>query len=180
VPTIQAPVQTPPQSQQVLYKTPQTGMDWGPEGLGGWLILVAIGLIISPLRIAAMEFTILSVLLDGTWGLLSNSASEFYNPALAAIIPIEFIVNLAFVFGFVFLIYLFFTKSSNFPRWYIGVYLANLIVIILDAVAVKIAVPEQPLFDPETVKEFARSLVACVVWIPYMLQSKRVQATFVN
>jgi len=40
--------------------------------------------------------------------------------------------------------------------------------------------PSEPMFDPETIKEFARSLVACVIWVPYMLISKRVKATFVE
>ncbi|HEX2897038.1 MAG TPA: DUF2569 domain-containing protein [candidate division Zixibacteria bacterium] len=170
------PVQTPP--KQVLYKAPQNLT--GPEGLSGWLILVGIGLMVSPIRIAAIEFTILSLFFDGTWSAISSSAGEFYNPMLAVIIPLEFVLNMAFIFGFVFLIYLYFTKSSIFPRWFISVYLANLIFILLDAVIVKFAVPDQPLFDPETTKEFARSLAACCVWIPYMIKSKRVEATFVN
>lgn len=172
----QTPVQTPP--EQVLYKSPQKTT--GPEGLSGWLILVGIGLIISPIRIAAIEFTILSLFFDGTWSAISSSSSEFYNPMLAVIIPFEFVLNMAFIFGFIYLIYLFFTKSSIFPRWFISIYTANLIFIFLDAVVVKFAVPDQPLFDPDTTKEFARSLAACGVWIPYMLKSKRVEATFVN
>jgi hypothetical protein len=183
MPTVQTPLpsklQPPIQPEQaVLYKKPQT--ETGPSGLGGWLILVGIGLVFSPLRIAGIEFTILSVMLDGTWSAISNSTGEFYNPLLAAIIPIEFVVNMAFIFGFIFLIYLFFTKSSIFPRWYIAIYSANLLVILLDAVAVKFAVPDQPMFDPDTVKELARSFGACCIWIPYMLRSKRVEATFVN
>jgi len=170
-------ISTPP-PPQVLYKAPE--IKTGSQGLGGWLILVAIGLIISPIRIGIIELTLLGIFVDGTWSVLSNSASEFYNPTLSLIIPIEFMFNLAFIFGFIFLIYLFFTKSSNFPRWYIAVYLANLIVIILDAVAVKIAVPGQPLFDTQTTGEFLRSLAACVIWVPYMFKSKRVEATFVN
>jgi hypothetical protein len=176
MPTLSPPVQTPP--PQVLYKAPQT--DIGPQGLGGWLILVALGLIVSPIRIAAIEFTILGIFLDGTWSVLSDSSSEFYSPILAVIIPIEFVLNMAFIFGFLFLIYLFFTKSSIFPNWYMTIYAANLLVIILDMVAVKIALPDEPMMDPETTSELMRSIGACVVWIPYMLKSKRVAATFVE
>ena len=95
-------------------------------------------------------------------------------------ISLEFIANLAFIFGFIFLIYLFFTKSSIFPRWFIAIYAANLIFIFVDAILVKLAVPDQPVFDQETLKELVRSFVACAVWIPYMLKSKRVNATFVS
>ena len=174
--TVLTPVQTP--SPQKLYQAPQKNV--GPLGLGGWLILVGLGLIISPIRIAAIEFTILGLFLDGTWSAISSSSSEFYNPLLAIMIPLEFIMNLAFIFGFIFLIYLYFTKSSIFPRWFISIYAANLIFILVDAILVRFAVPDQPLFDPDTAKEFLRSLAACAVWIPYVLKSRRVEATFVN
>ena len=170
--TLPAP---PPQS---LYKAPQN--ETALKGLGGWLILVAIGLIISPIRIAAIEFTILGVFMDGTWSALADSAGEFYSPMLAAIIPLEFVLNMAFIFGFLFLIYLFFTKSSIFPRWYIAIYAANLAMIILDMVAVKMVLPEEPMLDPETAGELLRSIGACAIWIPYMLKSKRVAATFIE
>ena len=169
-------VQSPP--QPVLYKAAQSNS--GPEGLGGWLILVGIGLIISPIRIAVIEFTILGLFLDGTWSAIASSSSEFYNLFLAFMIPMEFIMNLAFIFGFIFLIYLYFTKSSIFPRWFISIYAANLIFIFVDAFLVKLAVSDQPFFDPDTSKEFVRSFVACAAWIPYMLKSKRVETTFVS
>ncbi len=173
---VPAPLQTPP--QQVLYKAPQSNDRL--QGLGGWMILVGIGLVISPLRIGAIEFTILGLFLDGTWSAISSSSSEFYNPILALMMPLEFIMNLAFIFGFIFLMYLYFAKSSIFPHWFIAIYTANLIFIFADAFLVHLAAPDQPMFDPDTAKEFLRSFVACVVWIPYMLKSKRVEATFVN
>lgn len=177
--TVQTPIQTPVQTAElVLVKAPKQKADF--EGLGGWLILVGIGLIVSPVRIVAIEFTILSLFFDGTWSAISNSASEFYNPLLGIIIPLEFVLNMAFIFGFIYLVYLFFSKSSIFPRWFVSLYAANLAFIFLDAAVVKLAVPDQPLFDPDTTKEFARSLAACCVWIPYMLKSKRVKATFIN
>lgn len=169
---------TPPQPQQVLYKSPNS--ESGPRGLGGWLILAAIGLIVSPIRISIIEFTILDIFFNGTWSILRDSSSEFYSPMLAVIIPIEFVLNMAFIFGFLFLIYLFFAKSSLFPRWYIGIYAANLLVIVLDLIVVKIALPGEPMFDSETAGELFRSIGACAVWIPYMLKSKRVAATFVE
>jgi hypothetical protein len=40
--------------------------------------------------------------------------------------------------------------------------------------------PGEPVFDPDTVKELMRSLFMVVVWVPYILASKRVKATFIN
>lgn len=39
---------------------------------------------------------------------------------------------------------------------------------------------DEAMFDPATLKEFARTLIAAVIWVPYMLISKRVKLTFVE
>jgi len=38
--------------------------------------------------------------------------------------------------------------------------------------------PDEPLFDRETGAEFVRSLIASLIWIPYMIRSKRIKAIF--
>ena len=58
--------------------------------------------------------------------------------------------------------------------------LFTLAFIVLDAYAIKAVLPHEPVFDPDTLKELGRTLIASLVWIPYMLVSKRVKATFVN
>lgn len=174
-PTLTTP-QAPPRPE--LYRAPSTNQ--GPKGLGGWLILVGINLIFSPFRIMGIEFELFELFSNGTWNELADSSSEFYNPGLAAIIPLEFVINMAFIFSFFFLIYLFFTQSSIFPRWFIGVFVANFAMIVLDLTAVYFVVPDAPIIDPETSGELMRSLGACAIWIPYMLKSKRVANTFVK
>jgi 1-acyl-sn-glycerol-3-phosphate acyltransferase len=56
----------------------------------------------------------------------------------------------------------------------------SLIFIPLDAWLVVKVFPGEPMFNSETTKEFARSLITGVIWIPYMLLSKRVRVTFVE
>jgi hypothetical protein len=36
------------------------------------------------------------------------------------------------------------------------------------------------MFDPETAKEFFRSLISMAIWVPYMLVSQRVKNTFIE
>jgi hypothetical protein len=75
---------------------------------------------------------------------------------------------------------LFFTKRAAFPKWFIGIILFAVVFIILDAFAFKLVMPDEPVFDKDTTREFMRSLVFAFIWIPYMLFSRRVKETFVN
>ena len=40
--------------------------------------------------------------------------------------------------------------------------------------------PDEPFFYSETIKEIARGLITTIIWVPYMMVSKRVKATFVK
>ena len=151
------------------------------EGIGGWLWLVALGIVASPLRIIFLIFPLYSeIFKDGSWEILTSSGTEAYHPMWAPIILAEMTINAALVLTWIFVGFLFFLKKAIFPKFYIGTLLFTLVFIIIDAMAVKIIFPNDPIFDPDTTKELVRTLVACLIWIPYILISKRVQATFVK
>jgi hypothetical protein len=151
------------------------------EGLGGWLVLVGLGIVISPLRIIGMVFPIYSeIFSNGSWEVLTTPGTEAYNPLWAPILYGEMAINGALVLVWIFVAFLFFSKKNAFPKWYIGMLLFTLAFILVDALAIKAMLPNEPIFDPETTKELGRSLIASLIWIPYMLVSKRVKATFVK
>lgn len=151
------------------------------EGIGGWLVLVALGVVFSPIRIVLELFSIYSGLFsDGTWEFLTTPSTELYHPLWAPIILGELFINGALVLAWIVAIFLFFSKKRIFPKWYIGILLFTLVFIILDAFAIKVVLPSEPAFDDETAKELVRSIIASLIWIPYMLVSKRVKATFIK
>lgn len=150
-------------------------------GLGGWLILVALGIIVSPLRIIVELFPLyLDIFEDGYWEALTTPGTEFYHVMWAPIILAEMSINVILVFVWLFVIFLFFTKKKRFPKWYIGILLFTLTFIFMDAFAVKVVAPNEPMFDDATVSEIIRMLLPCLIWIPYMLISERVKATFIR
>lgn len=151
------------------------------NGLRGWLILVGIGVVISPLRIGAMMLmTYPPIFQTDTWALLTTPGSEHYNALWAPIIIAEIAINGLQFLACLYMIYLFFAKKAAFPKWYIGLSLFVTAFIVIDAFAVKMVLPESPMFDLETLRELVRSVIGCAIWIPYMLVSKRVKATFTN
>ncbi|UXY13611.1 DUF2569 domain-containing protein [Chitiniphilus purpureus] len=151
------------------------------EGLGGWLILVGLGIIISPLRILGQMFVMYSeIFSNGVWAALTTPGTEVYNPLWASILFGEMALNGVLALVWIFIAFLFFSKKKVFPKWYIGILLFTVVFILIDALVIKAVLPDEPIFDAQTYKELGRSLLVALIWIPYMQVSKRVKATFVN
>lgn len=151
------------------------------KGLGGWLIIIGIGLFMSPITIVIELGPIFySILADGVIPALSNPLSEFYNPLLLLLIFGELVINFLMTVVSVYLIYLFFSKHYQFPKVYIAVTIISVIILPLDAWLGSLVFPNQPFFDEESWKYFYKSIAAAMIWIPYMLMSQRVKATFVE
>ncbi len=151
------------------------------RGLSGWLILVGVGVVLAPLRMLATFAPIyFPILTDGTWQALTVEGSEAYHPLWAPIIVGELVFNLGLLGASGYLIYLFFSKSYLFPQTYIAIVLVSAVFIPLDAWVVTFVLPDEPMFDPATARDFGRVFVGALIWIPYMLVSRRVKATFVE
>ena len=88
--------------------------------------------------------------------------------------------NLAFLAAGLALIVLFFLRSRRFPALFIGTAVANLLYVLGDAWLGSIVLPDEPMFDADTAREVGSSAVGVLVWVPYMLASKRVKNTFVR
>ncbi len=151
------------------------------EGLGGWLIFIGLAIVISPLRILAQVLPVyLKVFSNGSWTTLTTPGTEAYNPLWSPIILGEIAINGGLLVAWILAAFLFFKRSTTFPKYYIGLLLFTPTFILLDTLAIKMVLPEESLFDAETTKELVRSFVGAIIWVPYMLVSKRVKATFIK
>ncbi len=176
------------------YKSPETSVEATNEklttqnyaeqslcGLRGWLILVGFGIVISPFRMIFQIYPLYTeVLSNGAWELLTTPGNEDYNPAFAPFIVAEMVINVLLVFCWLYIAFLFVSKKRAFPKWYIAVMAFTLVFIIADAIYLVAFFPGMTLNDPETIKEIIRAIIGAAIWIPYMLVSKRVKATFVR
>jgi hypothetical protein len=152
----------------------------GPTGLGGWLFLVVIGLVLSCVRLLAfLILDFVPIFRDGAWAVLTTPGSDAYHSLWAPLLLFELIGNIGFVVAQLWLIVLFFKRSRHFPRLYIWVVLLNLPFILADAWLGSFVITDEPMFDPDTAKELARSIATIAIWVPYMRMSKRVRNTFV-
>jgi hypothetical protein len=168
-------VVAPDQSAEAAPQSTGTSL----KGIGGWLILVTIGLVLTPFRIAIILFTTYVPIFTGeTWSLLTTPGSAAYNWVWKPILLFELFGNLIFLLWAVVLLVLLFAHKRIFPMTMIAFYLANLLFVGLDFVIASgiPVVASQP--DTGSVVELIKSILVCAVWIPYFLISERVKATF--
>jgi hypothetical protein len=151
------------------------------EGLGGWLILVGIGIFVSPLYAIIQAAPLYSTMLsNGTWAALTTPGTAYYSALGASILYGEVAINIGIILAWVYVAILFFSKKKAFPKWYVGLRLFTLAFILVDALAVNFWRPDIPVFDAETTEQLMRALIVVLIWVPYILVSKRVKATFVK
>ncbi|MBI6632957.1 DUF2569 domain-containing protein, partial [Pseudomonas paralactis] len=86
--------------------------------------------------------------------------------------------NTLLILAYVYLLYLFFTKSYLFPQLFIVVFFVSLVFIPLDAWLGSFFDSSMSIDNPEVKKEMMGSLISACIWVPYMVVSKRVRATF--
>jgi len=151
------------------------------SGLRGWLILVGIGVVLTPLRVLAeLLNTYLPIFENGSYEILTTPGTEAYHPFWSTLIWGELSFNTIILFAWLYLGYLYFFKKRLFPKVYIWVAVISFAFVLLDASLATVVVTTAEIFNPETIQEFVRAGFLVVVWVPYMLRSKRVKVTFVN
>ena len=148
-------------------------------GLGGWLILVGIGIVLSPLKtLGQIVPGYKEMFSNGSFNALTTTGSETYIPYFKELLIGEMVANgLSTAFS-IYLIFLFFSKKKSFPKFYIGLLIFSIILIVIEAISINILVPNIPAFDAETIKELRSRLSVLLILIPYMLISERVKNTF--
>ena len=156
------------------------------KGLGGWLILVIIGLFATILWQAYGVYESITLFTDGIVEVLSNPASGAYIPGYAGALKFEFIAEILFLAFAVYLVFLFFKKSKKFPKYYVPFLIASVVYVVLDYVVLSsLTIPSEmrQVVDEilsERGTEIARTAIVAIIWGLYMTKSKRVKATFVE
>lgn len=142
------------------------------EGLSGWLILVGFGLVVSP-------FLILGSTVVSNLPLVTNVVYKAFldtHPAVEGLIVFEIATNFIFVAILAALNFLFFKKKRSFPTYMMLYLILNSLIVVGDAVAAHALLPT--VHTPYA--GVMRSVLGAMIWIPYLVVSRRVKVTFVN
>ena len=148
----------------------------GPEGIGGWLLLPLVGLVVMPLRGLRL------LLGDASWPaeiirLLSRGQKAFLigefglNVVLLVVMPVVLLVLLL-------------KYKRRFPRLYAAWGIVTLVFLIGDFFLGDAMFPGafgkggvEPV-DETTIDEIIHAIVLVVIWVPYVLLSRRSRNTF--
>lgn len=156
------------------------------KGLGGWLVLVILGLFAVTLFQGYAAYESITLFTDGTVEFLSEPSSEVYIPGYSGLLKFEFIAEILFLVATVYLIYLFFRKNKKFPKYYILLLIISVIYVIIDYAlfaSISVSGEVQQIIDEALSKqtgEIGRAIISAIIWGTYINKSKRVKATFVE
>jgi hypothetical protein len=146
--------------------------------IGGWLILIAIGLFISPFRVVYEIFILNPTYINGDWLSYLNFSNGFNNFLIGVVIFFELLVNVFIIIIFPILIMLFFKKRSNFSKLYSFILIGHFIFIVFDTFIAS-ALIDVELNEKETT-ELIRAFISTTLISAYLLMSERSKETFVK
>lgn len=159
---------------------PRPAPDGAPRGLGGWLILPAIGLTIAPLRLLKDLVGMAPAYNASTWADLTVSGGAHYNAWWAPFLLVELGAAIALVALSITLIVLFFGRRSSLPRAFVAFAAASIGFRALDLLAGKVLPNGSDSGDAVEWATLLRDGFSAVLWSWYFLVSRRVAATFVE
>ncbi|CAH2213498.1 DUF2569 domain-containing protein [Tepidibacter aestuarii] len=148
------------------------------KGLGGWLILLGIGIVLNPLNSILSTYTIFKACFsEGKWSILTSPTSETYHILLKPTIIFEFATNIIMVILSLTVLVLFFKKSKHFPKVWITNFLVLILFLAIDIVLCN-QIPSIPVDNLYT--QLFKNIIPLAIWGTYLKKSKRVRNTFVK
>lgn len=166
---------TSPAHMRAPYQPPPPRPLKELKGIGGWLIFPLLGLLAAPLFNIQGLIQQADVLLK-----LSTFNSAFQNLVIAE-------TTLTVILGIIapaFLLIKMVNHWPRFPSFWIAWVLLVAAYNVGDTLALYLMFKDQvdagkmELFDKDTIRSYAQSFWSIVLWIPYMLLSRRVRNTF--
>lgn len=146
------------------------------QGLGGWLVLVGIGLLISPIRLLFNSREQWYVLSERKWAYVSQT----FGPGATYIELSALIATLGLILLCILATVLFFKQRRSFRPAFI---ILSVLGVVTPAIFLllwhRTGAPELAATNKD-IALLIGEVIRVSIWTAYMLRSKRVRATFVN
>lgn len=145
------------------------------DSIGGWLILVAIGLIFSPFRIIYDLFQLPEVYDSQMWAnLIALNRYDLFGFML-----VTHVYNIVFLIYAVLILVLFIRRRSSLPRLITIYFAVNCFMTVTDSL-IGAALDPSLVNQPDHYRNMFSAVFGAAIWIPYFNMSSRVKETFVK
>jgi transglutaminase-like putative cysteine protease len=173
------PVSAPP---VIVDPAPLLSQPASPlEGLGGWLVLVGIGLFVNPVyRCAQLVQNWEGWFSAEVWQGVAMPTGQQYHALFGPLLIFEVLGNIALVAFNILLISMFLARRRAFPMAYIVMFALSVLFMLADEIAGNMIPVVAAKSNATSGGELARAVVAGAIWSTYMLRSRRVKETFVR
>jgi hypothetical protein len=146
-------------------------------GLRGWLILLGIGIVLTPFRLLVGTVAVVRRILSiAQWRALTEPEFSSYHPAAAAVLAFEAIFDLASVAYSCALVLVFLGRRRTFRLHYTTLVSATFVVQLADVLAARALHPEHDV--AKAVATLTQTFVWGTIWVAYLRLSRRASATF--
>lgn len=150
------------------------------EGIRGWLVLPAIGVVLSPLVALVQAAMGLEPFSLANWNALGTPGSDSYHALWIPLLLFELTTGIALLVLSVLVLVLFFQRRRRTPLLYV-VMMAGSVATSLLSLIVMARIPGAfEAITEQDWKDLARTAIAACVWIPYFVASRRVRSTFIR
>jgi hypothetical protein len=151
-----------------------------PVGIRGWLLLPALGVLISPFLYGWLILQWLPFIGAAQWSALPLLVAEPYAASANAVLLAGMCVTVALLVMSLLGLWLFATKRTSAPALYIALEWLSLVFLTAFVVWAMGSGLDQETRPTELAGDVLRDLIGAVIWTAYMTSSRRVRATFVG
>jgi len=152
-----------------------------PGKIRGWLLLVAVGVLAFPLRLADFIYEdLLPAFQKEVWSLLTTPGSQAYHPFNGPILLFELAGNLMLLLYALWLVLLFFKRHRWLPVQAVSFLSLALLFYVADYVASHQIPAVASQQETESKLDLLGAVLVCAILVPYFLLSKRVKETFIR
>jgi hypothetical protein len=159
---------------------PRGVIDPSLQGIGGWLLLPALGIVVQPLRILKDVAELVPAYAADNWMQLTTVGQTAYHALWGPVLLFELAANLGLLVFSVLLMILFFQRRSSVPRVFLAFQGGALVVGVLDQMAAGLIPAIEHAASGSGWAQVIRQALALAIWGSYFMTSRRVKATFVK
>ncbi len=151
------------------------------RGIGGWLILPAISLVIRPFTMLYTFSTTANAYFNArVWENLATPGLASYRPGFISLLVFELAGNTSAIALTVIAAVFFFRTKRHAPKLMIALLVGMAALHVIDTIGNHWVGNSDSETSIQTASNLIGVIVPVLIWVPYFLVSRRVKATFVN